>query len=348
MNNVYKYNDSVVFIECVIKEKGQPFCIYVEPSYKVVVDVGTGLIKLITIQKQKLPNIDGENIIEYPTTVELSSQGWNDLNVGISKDELITEKDRMGQYDITIDPDENRDVDKILLDSIRQMQRYKLCVRSLPYKLFMMVNDIILSVGWSGLQKIQYWRIIPFEKNLQKLMIMVSIDNIYNKPDKVVKDLLILEKGIFDNLQYNQNKQVQNIHSLINHNKQIFTYWNNILNKRSKYQSYLQQIQSLMESVSVSKHNVNTKINQIKERRSKNKSIGRGWNQDVEEINELGYLNSKLSRVIHTERELQDNYITIWRDYQNVMLESDRLLFDSSVILVNMINNFNQLKKISV
>jgi len=341
----YRYNGKVVFIECILQTHGQLFCMYIEPSYNIVIDVNINFIKNVEIQKEEIPSFKEDRIIEYPDTVDLQ-KGWNDLHIDINEGGIdMSEKELTDGYDIEINHEENST--KVLSDCYRQMQRYKLCVKSLEYKVCFFKDDIILNVSFIS-NKIQYWRIMPYQKNDQTLMILVPLDKVYTDVSKTKKDIVKIETGIIQNLEYNQIKQTRNINKLLLHNSNLFEYCKKIELKRSKLNEVMGKLRLLMEKTLSSKQIVENKISVIKERRVDNKAIGRGWKQDIDEIDQLSYLQSKLNRVIHVERELQDQYKTVWCDYQNLLLESDRILFDGGVIISQLIRNFDILKKISL
>lgn len=341
----YRYNGKIVFIECILQTQGQLFCIYIEPSYNVVIDANISSIKSVEIQKEEIPSFQDDRIIEYPDTVDLQ-KGWNDLHIDIDEGGIgMSEKELTDGYDVEINHDENSF--KILSDCYRQMQRYKLCVKSLEYKVCFFKDDIILNVSFVS-NKIQYWRIVPYQKNDQTLMIVTPLDKVYSDISKIKKDIVKIETGIIQNLEYNQIKQTRNINKLLLHNSNLFEYYKKIELKRSKLNEVTGRLRLLMKKTLTSKQIVENNINVIKERRADNKAIGRGWKQDIDEIDQLSFLQSKLNRIIHVERELQDKYKRVWCDYQNLLLESDRILFDGGVIISQLIRNFDILKKISV
>lgn len=341
---VYVISVRPIFVECVFNADFQPFLIDLSRTNVEIDSYAFNNIPVVKIVEYDYPNMDNFDYVKslQPDRQELLKE-YNDRNMNVDTGEVDDES-----YNVNIEFDKI-DLELDLKISIHQLKRYKLCVEKLPYKLIMFSNRWILNVN--KYSEIEPYKILPSEKvfgEQKYILVTINLERLYNEYESVPTELKSIEKGLLATMESNQHKSLNNINRLIQHNSSMFSYWTKLENKKLKIKKNLEDLSHLSVINTQTRMKLESEIHNIKERREQSgNAVGRGFKQEVDEIDKLYKLDSRLRRVKHTQREIIQKYNAVWKRLQKLICDGDKVMFNSNTLIYHIVKNLDELKEIS-
>lgn len=335
-NKYFIMDGDVFYIELFSTKTGELFLLYIPSKYVFKVDRSISPEVVYKIKYIDMKTEDNKTD-EYGGECQNAEAIYEKVNLSQREDDVEEQLENNYKQEITLN-DISAD-DKIHLKTIyRQMKRLKFCVQNIKYKLAIMYKNYICSIRRDDTIDCFIIKHYP-KKKVKKLAIIVDLETLYNKNEKISEDTFTVRESIQAVIEKNHNSHTQVISKIMESKKEL----NRLPDKIHKKRDYYQHMLSIMEHyLSI----IVTKETELLEKIKKynvtegNSSLSRDINTAHEkskleyDLNKLRTLNSKIVSVI----------IEIREKISDSMLNIDEILFDNTVMFDCMVKNFANLK----
>jgi hypothetical protein len=175
----------------------------------------------------------------------------------------------------------------------------------------------------------------------RKLMVTTDLENFYKKIDEVSIHIKTVREAVYNILDKNQNKHIQNLEKILEQRKNLTVFSENVNTKKVQALQYLSKLEKLLYDLTETEKKNIEKIYEIQDRYSKENISGiSGLHNDIERTHQISKYDSELSRINSLKQELIRNIITVKGNYENLALKTDILVFDNTVMIDAILKNF--------
>jgi hypothetical protein len=116
----------------------------------------------------------------------------------------------------------------------------------------------------------------------------------------------------------------------------------NVNNKKSYYEFHIEKFETLFEDIKDSEKYKISQINNIEEKYNLKESL----QSDIEKYHAKNKLQNELNDIILIKQEISKNLIIMRGELENILLSTDKILFDNIIMLDSLTKNIENLSKI--
>ena len=340
--NIFTIDGYCVFIEIFCVSGADTFLLYIPSQFNIKHD-GPNVYKLNYVDIQN----SGDNILskyaEEPDKLNIKNN-YDEVNLGDSTENNNLEQSLTENYNREILlKDLNKDDKDILKDIFRQLNRFIFCVQNLKYKLAIVYKNYISAIKKDDSIECYYINNFPY-KNERNLYVSVDLKSLYEKIDNVYIDVKTIKESIFKILNQNQIKHSKILNSMLDNKDKLIYYSELVYKKKEYYEQYINELESMLKKLQENEDILmKEKTNNIN---NTNEYGIKGIHKDIENSHLLFQLDAKIQKNIELKEELVQDILKIRREQNNITLEIDKILFDNSIMLNEIIKNFNYITKI--
>jgi hypothetical protein len=228
---------------------------------------------------------------------------------------------------ISLKGDESKTQEKFS-GSIRQMKRFRLCVRNIPYKLCLFDNDCLCVLNDNS--EIENYFIEGYKAGTRKLFITTSLDNFYHCSDIEV-DVRKIQEQFYGILQSNQKIETSKIQSMIDAKKNVADQSRRIMGIKQNLFDKINSLQDKHSDTIIRKKQVQKLIKAHK---------------PSEPAGALEALRQEMKELEDKRADLISTIITSRKELDELCLVVDNILFDNMLMLTKISNNFKLLERL--
>jgi hypothetical protein len=230
-----------------------------------------------------------------------------------------------------------------LRDVFRQLRRLKFCVQSVKYKLCIYFKNFMCCIRRDDTLEGYIVQNGGFSDGNRRLAITLDLETAYSKFGTIPSDICSVKDGVYGVLDKNQIKHSKSLSLMMEHRSLLVENSINILEKKSKYVSYIERLKDLLCKVDISEKEVLEKIYKLKQT---NLSTDiKAFHSDVERTHKLIQHEKELEKYTASKTELLTNLREVSSKYENIVLKVDKILFDNSVMLDAILKNLGELER---
>lgn len=339
--NIYTIDNYCVYIEISCISTTEIFLLYIPSKFNIKPDkYNTYKLKYVDIEK-------GDNIVEKYADEPDNYDIKNDYT-GIDIDDI----DKMDDLENNLTENYNREImlknlnkeDKdILKDIIRQLNRFKFCTQNIDYKLSILYKNYLCSIKRDDTIECYYINNYPI-KIERNLYVSIDLKSFYKKIKNVNEDINIVKESIYKILNQNQIKNSRILADMLENKEKLLTYSDIIFKKKEYYQQYLKELQNMLKKLNSNEEELLNQKNSIKSQVT-NYGI-KGVHSDIQNSHNIFQIDTKLTKLYELRNELIIDIIKTRSEQENIVLEVDKILFDNSIMLNEIIKNFNSITQI--
>jgi hypothetical protein len=220
-------------------------------------------------------------------------------------------------------------------DIFRQIQRLKFCVQGIDYKISIIFKNYLCSID--DHDEIECYYIKNFNKGLnRKLFVSLNLnllfDNIQNLEDNVQQ----VYDGVNQVLNKSQESHFEKFLMILDTCKDIKNKLDNIKNYRTHISSVIEKYETLITRSNHASNIITDKLVTLK----KPDNIS----SDAYYINEKSKLENKLQNLNNVKGKAIEKLAILRDKDSNLLLKSDKILFDNIIMLNNVNNNLKDNK----
>ena len=332
IKKIFTIDDYAVYIEVFINTDADTFMIYIPSRYEIKVKDGYK-IKYVNVDDDgELIKKEKENLEEYYEEIEF------DLSPRRKNEDL----------EDTLKDNYNRNISLLNLvkedgNNIKEiyyhLTRLKLCVQSINYKLCIIYKNYLCCIRKDN--SIDCFIISNYSKNnIKRILVLVDLEIVYSKIANLKNDIKTVKKNIFKILDQNQSKHTNLLNKLLDQKELFATYSISVYNKKKEINDCLYGLENLLLKINENEEQILEKLTYIKDRYS-----SKDLNIDIERTQQESKYQYKLENMNSVRQEIIKDIIRIRSEQENLMLISDKIFFNNS-IMINTINiNLNNLLK---
>lgn len=330
----FRRNDFCVYIQLVCLKNADEFLFYIPSKYEFSVRHLRREENVFKIEPVDLENDKSSKNMDLDELDRL----YEEIDMGVSIDkEMKQQLENRYKKSISLVKKNTHQMSEIKNCS-QQLLRFKYFVDNIPYKLCIFCRNYMCVLNRNN--RIESYKIettLPSDKT--KLLVSSDLELLYEKNNDIVSDMKYIKTFIYSIL--NKNQKIHNTTFLKMIEKQQTTSLNNekLQNLIKDYDSYIEQFEHLLETINEREKVLKSELDTI-EKRSEGKI---GMNSDLVKIHEKSKVGVELSKLEDLRKETIDNIKKVKNSRDDIVLSSDRLIFDSLIMMDTIINNFNRL-----
>ena len=339
--NIFTIDNYCVYLEIFCTNTSELFLLYISSQFNIHPD---------KYKSYKLNYIDIEDI---NNTINKYADEPDKTDVKNDYFEIdIEEEDKNEDLEQSLSENYNKeivlkDLDKndknSLKDIHRQLQRFKFCVQNINYKLAILYKNYLCSIKRDDILESYHISNFPIKRQ-KKLYISIDLKSFYKKLDTVKNDILSVKQSIYSILNKNQNKHTKILYTMLENKDKLESYTQLLNNKKEYYHKYINELETMLKKINENEKELFDQKNNIN-KKDIDQGI-KGLHNDIQDSHTLYSINEKISKVYSLKKELSDDILKTRNEQENITLEIDKILFDNSIMLNQIIKNFNTLMQI--
>lgn len=337
--NIFTIDSYCVYIEIFNIYNAETILLYIPSKFNIKAERGN-IFKINYIDMEQDDNIvtkytDEKSNKEIKENYEEISLD-NNTNINGNIEDNLNEN-----YNKNIELKNINSNDKsILKDIFRQLTRFKQLTHNIKYKTSILYKNYLCSIKKDETIECYYISNYLLNKNFRKLYITIDLKTFYEKIDILLDDIKVLKNSMYKILNQNQIKHSKLLHDMLQNKDKLLQYSGMISKKKEYYETYIGELESMLKKLNENELEMN------KERlllNNKNDHGVKGMHSDIEKSHVLYKIDEKLEKLVDLRHELTEDIIKTRNEQEILVIEIDKILYDNSVMLNEIIKNFDSI-----
>ena len=254
IRKIYSIGGLCVYIEIMNINNADTILLYIPSKYEIKCDSSNehNLHYIEISDDGTIPN----NYAENPDDIEMAEK-YQEIEIEIDKkkgDNIEKYLEESYKCPVSLKDISKEDI-KDIKDIFRQLRRIKFCIQGLKYKLC-----IIYKYYMCCIKRDDTYECFSIENfstnNKRKLIVTIDLETLYEKIDTVVKDSVIIKKGIFNVLDKNQNKHVRNLQKSMEYKANFVFLSIGVSEEKEKNKDYLEKLEVMLSDILLAETNI--------------------------------------------------------------------------------------------
>ena len=344
IKKIFCIGDIVVYLELIHVDTSNVFMLYIQSKYEIKVKNEWSDIIIYQI---KYIDIDTEDYVQEEGNIE-DDYDEIDLELSPERKKNNLEKILNDNYNVELNLSNNLlDEKKIVKNIYMQLSRLKLCIQNLNYKIVIIYKNYILCIKRdNSMESYTISEVNEINENTTeeiKMYISIDLENFYSKIKNIAFDITKIKENIFKLLNKNQIKHEKVLNDLYDQKNHILSISASLCKKKIDLDNCIEQLQVLLNNLIVKEKDI---LKNHLEFKNKEKYEIKNLNFDIEKSHIENNYYKSLENIINTKEEILNEIVKLKIYKEHLILNIDRILFDNSVMLNNINNNFIKLSKI--
>lgn len=337
----YTIDSYIVYIEVLSQKCSDTFLIYIPSKYNIKAEGGS----IYKIKYVDTVNKDGvvANYAQEPDAYDIK-QNYDEINIDSNREVENMEDVLNENYNKEIMlKDINKDDKDVLTDVFRQLTRFKFCVQSIQFKLGIIYKNYMCCIKRDDTIECYLIKNYP-AKTSRRLVVTIDLKSFYEIIDTVPSNLKVVKMSIFKILNQNQLKHNKVLFNMLENKDNFILYSEMIYKKKEHFDSYISELENMQVKL---KENEDNLVNEKNELNNKKTDTGmKGVHQDIQQSHSAYKLESQILKIRDLIKEIEDDIVKTKLEQDDLTLKIDKILFDNSVMLNEIIKNFNSITQI--
>lgn len=342
---VYYYDDQVLFINAISNKNGERLLVYIPSKYTIP----------IRNKRENFYEIDYLDVTEDGTIAgdyagtdeEAIDKTYERLNLelstgGKSSEKVIDELEEQYNFPLSLKDIGQKDI-KELRQIFRQLNRLKLCVKNVKYKVSISYRNYLCRIRRDDTMEgflIKGHR----GSSHNRLTISIDLESFYSHQN-IVYDVKLLRRGIYNVLSKNQLQHTRNLNRVLDQKNVLNTSSVGIERRKNAYKLAIARIELMLEKLDEAEDFYVDKIKEINEKYA-GESAYIGIHNDMNRTNENKKYVNYLNDIAKAKKDINNLFSTVKEKYEDLSLKVDKICFDNTVMLSAIAQNFNLLGQI--
>lgn len=335
----FTMNNICVYVETMSISTTEIFLLYIPSKYEFITD------KHSSVSKYEIKYFDTDDKDNIPENYageqrETIENIYKEININSSNKSNDIGNQLEDNYNKKISLKDSLENNvKRVRDNARQLKRLKLCVQNIKYKIAIQYKNYLCVIKRDN--DIGCYTIKKYNnKNQEQLYIIVDLETFYEKLNSLVSDISTVKQGIYDILNKNHSTHVQTFQTFLEKNKNAISLSNSCFTKILKYEKNLKELYEMLntiikrEKVALQNvYNINTRYN----------NSLKNLSNDIERAHLTSKYNNELEDIQKIKEDIIKIIFEVKAEYENILLNLDKAMFDNNVMIECMIKNFSEL-----
>jgi hypothetical protein len=337
---LFTIDSYIVYIEIFSLSNSSTFLLYIPSKFNIKAEKGD-IYKLKYIDLETPENIV-QKYAEDPDNNDIKND-YDEVNIEEQKTEDLENSLNENYNREIMLKDINKDDKDILKDIFRQLNRFKFCVQNIKYKITILYKNYLCSIKRDDTIECYYIKNFPTKKG-RCFYISTDLKSMYESIKSVVNDVKTVKESIYKILNQNQLKHSKILINMLENKEKLLSYSDLIYKKKEYFEKYIEELEGILIKL---KENQNCLLEEKKTIRQKENYDGiKGVHVDIQNSHLVFNIDTKLTKIDELIQELNDDILKTRLDRENLTLQIDKILFDNSIMLNEIIKNFNSITQI--
>lgn len=330
-----------VYIEIASMSKAENFLLYIPSKFNIKAD------KCLNHELKYVETSESQDIMEKyaspPDKSDIKNEyGAIEIESDNKNEDLETSLTQNYNGDILL-KDINKDDKENLKDIFRQLNRFKLCVQNINYKLGILYKNYLCTIKKDDTIECYFIATYPDIK-ARRLFVSIDLKNMYEKIEQVSEDVKLVKSSIYKILNQNHIKHSKLLSSMLENKERLLSYSEMIYKKKDYYEKYIFELETILDRLNL---NESTLLQEKQDIQKPNLDYGvKGIHNDIQNSHVIYKIDNKLAKNKELKAEIIKDLQRTRLEQENIILEIDKILFDNAVMLNEIIKNFNNLPNI--
>jgi len=344
-NKFFIIDKLCVYIHVISVKNSEDFLLYIPSKYKFVIEEhGKNIHKIKFLDIENYDNtVDEYAGLPDPDEVE---KEYEEIDIELSPNKKNNIEGHLESgYKRTISlKDISKEDTKDLKDIYRQLKRLGFCVQAVRYKIAIFYKNYLCSIRRDD--SIECFSIKNWPNTAKrKIYVIVDLELLYENMDSLQTNIETVRKGIYKVLDKNQLTHTRMLQRFLDEKNDIMISSEKAYNKKEEYTTYLIEFEQLLSVINVSEEKINFKIHEINEKYS---TIGiKGLHTDIEKSHQINKLETELNKISIIKQDITNNIDELIIKREDTLLTIDKIMFNTQIMLYEIIKNFRQLSAIT-
>jgi hypothetical protein len=326
----FAYKDTCIYVELFSMKTADIFLLYIPSQYKFKMDSSRDCYKVKAIDMDNSENIADE----YG---ENEDEGDIDDRVDLSAGEEEMEDHLESKYKHRIALKDISTGDTKELKSIyRQIKRLRYCVENIKYKIGILYKNYMCTISRDN--SIFCFIIKKYPRGAFKhLRVVIDLETFYDKSEKMIEDIYKVRTSIYNILRKNQTSHTTMITKMIENKKDIMLIPHSVQLKMEEYDSLLSELELILVKTLDKEDKI---IQELKGLGSDTYNV----QSDISRAHAKSRLERELDKLTDAKSDITKTMMDLRTKKENMILMTDKIMFDNTVMFDTMIKNFAILK----
>ena len=320
---IYKNSENnVLFLEIVCNKYGNNLLVSIQDKFKIKLEEEyDNCIKLSELK------------------TKISDPEYDDVDVDIDKQEDIKKLNEKltDKYRDEIVLDDVTD-EKVIKENVKQLERLYFSIKKTNYNICIIQENFISYTNGSE-EIITYRTNKMYMNNLdnkKKLLIITNLESIYSESKQVSHDIEHIYTSLSEQIIKIQNTHTNLFVKLLEHQQQIKSSFLLVTQKINKINEYIKQLTQTLHKVNVLIENAEKEKKEHIENNS-DKMIS----SEIVNSHIIFKYDNDIKSMLDIKKQVISNILQLKENKQNVIINSDKFLYQNNIMLNEIINNVN-------
>ena len=336
--NYFRYKNKLLYLQTISLKKGFSFMINIPKKYDFDLQ-NERIDNLYKIKKLKInkdsinqpyKSPDNSELDKLYSEIELQKKFDPEVDTSELENKLL-ESYKKKIYLSSLDKEEFQQIK----DIFRQIQRLKFCVQGIDYKISIVFKNYLCSID--DQDEIECYFIKNFNKGLnRKLFVSLNLNLLFDNIQNLEENVQQVYDGVNQVLNKSQESHIDKFLVILDTCKDIKNKLDNIKNYRTNISSVIDKYEKLISKTNQSCSLITDKLVSLKKPDN--------LTNDAYYINEKSKLENKLQNLNNVKGKAIEKLAVLRDKDSNLLLKSDKILFDKIIMLNNVNNNLKELE----
>ena len=334
VSKYFTMDGTCFFLELFDTNTGTFFLLYIPTKYEIPLEKGENVYKIKYIEMEtELDETNNANVQEV----------YGSANIHLSPNKNKIEEHLETNYKHPITWKDIQEEDIYAIKSIHnQLKRLKYCVQNIKYKVGIIFKNYICAIRRDDSINCIYIKHYP-NLDEMKLYVIVDLETLYEKDMKLIQDILAVKQGIYSVIQKNHFMHTNLLRRMSGDMKDIISMPENTLSKKEEYQRIYRRLNKLLVIMNKSESGLHEKIREMER---KYEMSGEMYS-DVDRVHERAKMNKELEQITLIKQEIVKTILQVNKQLDHLVLDTDNILFDNTVMIDKIVRNFVKLRESS-
>ena len=323
-----------VYIELLYVKYADTFLLYIPSKYEIAISTGKNVYKIKAI-----------DINEEEEHTEIVENTYTNIDLVLSppkgdKEDLNKLLEERYNKPVTLN-NVSKDDKYEIKDIHKQLNRLKYCTQNIKYDIGILCKNYIATIRHDEVD-IYYIKNYKGEEK-RSFIVIADIELFYDKIDNIYNDIVSIRNGVYSVLDKNEKMHQKMLKNMITQQTNWDILLENAFIKKVDYEKHISKFEKLLVEIN------NTERNKIKKINSADDKYNglTGLNIDIERSHVKSKLEKELRDIMMTKDDIVKNLLTLKIELEDILLLSDKILFENIVRIDSISKNLEKLSKIS-
>lgn len=330
-----------VYIEVVSVSDANIFLLYIPSKYKFKMKHYPNSFKLKYVELDETPDNTTENYAGDPNEQDIEKT-YNEIDIKSSYEGKDIESYMEEKYKKIISlKDISKEDTKEIKDIMRQLKRFKFCVQNVQYKIAIIYKNFLCAIRRDD--ELECFKIKKYQyTDYKKLYVTIHLELFYENMESIIMNMNDVKTGLYNILDKNQLNHTKILKVLMEDKKDIMEFSTKVYDKKQEYEKYIKEFETMLKTLVNSEKEHVKRIYAIDEQYNSDS----GLHSDINKTHQISKINKELKRINGLKQNVVKNIFDLQEKRENTALMVDKIIFDNTVMLECILNNFKELGKL--